>query len=94
MSDPFARMHQSLFTRLGVEALLRTTEECKVSVEHGVAVTGEYGEVTGYRTVIDIMYAGLTRPKVGDSLLIVGGSTYKLDAPLKDDGYSARWVVL
>ncbi len=93
MADPFARMHQSLFARLGEEAFLRTTDACRAAVEHGVAIAGEYGEVAGYRTAVDIMYAGVARPKKGDSLA-VGTNSYVLDSALKDDGYSARWIVL
>ena len=93
MADPFARMHERLFANLGEGAVLRVADNVRVSVEHGTAVSGEYGEVTGYRTVVDIHYAGVARPKKDDAL-VVGAATYKLDAALKDDGYTARWIVL
>lgn len=95
MSDPFARMTKSIFTRLGGGAFLRQTEACSADVHHGVAVSvaGEYGDLTSFRTVVNIDYGALPKPKSGDKLTI-GATNYTLDALLKDDGYSARWIVL
>jgi hypothetical protein len=95
MSDPFARMTKSIFARLGGGAFLRLTEPCTADVHHGVAVStaGEYGDLTSYRTVVNIDYDVLPKPRTGDKL-VIDGVTYTLDALVKDDGYSARWIVV
>jgi hypothetical protein len=95
MSDPFARMTKSIFARLGGGAFLRGAEACSADVHHGVAIasTGEFGEVTSFKTVVNIDYGVLPKPKTDDTLLL-NGTTYTLDSLLKDDGYSARWIVV
>lgn len=92
MSDPFARMHTRLFAAIGTEAVLRGADPCKVSVSRGVAIAGEYGEVGSYRTVVEVMYAGVDKPKKGDALT-AGTDSYVMDAELSDDGYTAKWIV-
>lgn len=92
MRDPFARMHERLAARLGSEAFLRVTEPCQVDVTHGVAITGEYNQVTGYRSVVEILTPGMNAA-LGDPVT-VGTTTYVLDALVKDDGYTSRWIVL
>lgn len=91
MGDPFARMHDRLLSHLGSEAVLRGTTPCRVNVEHGVAVTGEYGEVVGHRTLVHIQSS--LQPRSGDALA-VGTKTYALDSLESDDSYYARWFVL
>lgn len=95
MSDPFARMNKSIFARLGGGAFLRGTEVCKADVHHGVAIAsaGDYGEVTSYKTVVNIDYGVLPKPKTDDTI-IIDAKTYTLDSLIKDDGYSARWIVV
>lgn len=89
MADAFARMHQRLFARLGQEALLRGIPT-PVIIEHGVAVTGEYGQVTGYRSFATIPVA--MAPKVGD-VLRSDGHGYIIDAIDTNDGYSVSVVL-
>ena len=106
MSDPFERMNKSIFTRLGEGAFLRGSP-CIATVSHGVEVilSGEVSDVTAHKTVVEVYYVGLSKPVAGDTVNIggnippggttpVGGKNYKLDALLKDDTQSARWVVL
>lgn len=95
MADPFARLNKSIFARLGEGAFLRGTENCSAEVSYGVAVNTEsdYGVVTAYRTVANINYQGLNKPRVGDALTS-GTQTFTLDSLVKEDGYSSQWVVL
>ena len=88
-------MTKSIFARLGGDVFLRASEVCQADVHHGVAVSvaGEYGDLTSYRTVVNIDYGILNKPMSGDTLTI-GVKTYTLDSLIKDDGYSARWIVV
>lgn len=93
MSDPFARLAKSVLTRLGRDALLRSTETCKVPLDRGVEMIGQHGEVVGLRTVATIDKA--LAPEPGDELEFVGTSeSYTLDAPIEDDGYTMKFTLL
>ena len=89
MADAFERMHQRLFARLGQEAFLRGLPVI-VILEHGVAVTGEYGQVAGYRSFATLPADPL--PKVGDAL-VVDAANYVVDGIQGDDG-STTSVIL
>ncbi len=89
MADAFERMHSRLFARLGREALLRGLPTV-VILEHGVAVTGEYGAVAGYRSFATIPNAAA--PKVGDAL-VVDARTYAVDGINENDGYTTTVVL-
>lgn len=82
-------MHSRLFARLGQEALLRGLPAI-VIMEHGVAVTGEYGQVTGYRSFATIPVSAA--PKVGDAL-VVDGKNYVVDAIQENDGHTISVVL-
>jgi len=82
-------MHSRLFARLGQEALLRGLPVI-VILEHGVAVTGEYGQVTGYRSFATIPAA--ESPKVGDPL-VVDTKNYVVDAIQENDGHTISVVL-
>lgn len=90
MSDPFARMSDRLLARLGGEAVLRGAIPCNASITHGVAVTGEYGEVVSYRATA--MLPKSVNPRAGDSLY-QNGTAWVLDSLESDDGYtSVFWL--
>lgn len=89
MADAFERMHQRLFARLGQEALLRGLPTT-VILEHGVAVTGEYGQVTGFRSFATL--PSEAAPRVGDAL-VVDAANYVVDGIQGDDG-STTSVIL
>ena len=89
MADPFARMHDRLFSRLGEQAVLHQ-QSITVALEHGVAISGEYGEVVAHRTVAMIPSAAV--PVVGDALT-VGQHSYVIDAIERNDGYTVRAVL-
>jgi hypothetical protein len=89
MADAFARMHTRLFARLGQEALLRGLPTVAI-VEHGVAVTGEYGQVTGYRSFATLPVDPL--PKVGDTLVVDTVSSV-IDAIQENDGHTVSVVL-
>lgn len=82
-------MHRRLFARLGQEALLRGLPTT-VILEHGVAVTGEYGQVTGYRSFATLPVDPL--PKVGDAM-VVDAKTYTVDAIQENDGHTVSVVL-
>ena len=88
-------MNKSIFARLGGDAFLRITEPCRAEISYGVAVNTEsdYGVVTAYRTVANISYQGLNKPKINDPLT-VGPKSFVLDKLLREDGYSSQWVVV
>lgn len=91
MVDPFARMAGRLLQRLGEPALLRGTVETRVSLEHGVAVLGEYGQVAGMRTMATLLASD--NPACGDAL-VAAGKTWRLDALERNDGQFARYSLL
>lgn len=82
-------MHSRLFARLGQEALLRGLPTV-IIVEHGVAVTGEYGSVTGYRSFATIPVA--MAPKVGDALSS-DGKSWVVDGIEANDGHTISVVL-
>lgn len=84
MEDAFERMHRRLFARLGQEALLRGAPTTAI-LEHGIAIAGEYGEVTGYRSAATLPTADNPRP--GD-VLVVDGKTWTIDSLQGNDGSS------
>lgn len=90
MADPFEKMAASIAARLGVSAVLGGVTQ-NVVIEHGVAITGEAGEVVAYRDIVSIAKA--SNPKVGDEIT-VGGETFHLDSKLDSDGYFVRFALL
>lgn len=89
MADAFARMHMRLLARLGQEALLRGLPTTAI-VEHGVAVTGEYGQVTGFRSFATFKTSDA--PRVADAV-VVDGKSYVVDGIDTDDGYTTTCVL-
>lgn len=89
MADAFARMHTRLLARLGQEALLRGLPVTAI-VEHGVAVTGEYGQVTGFRSFAT--FPSTAVPRVGDGVRI-DAKDYAVDGIESDDGYTTTCVL-
>lgn len=85
----FERMHNRLFAHLGRQASLQGIE-CLAMLEHGVATTGEYGEVTG-RVSVATVRCNLN-PRLGNTL-VIDGENYVLDQLLKNDGDTAEFVV-
>lgn len=91
MADPFARMAGRLLRKLGEPALLRGTVETRVSLERGVAVLGEYGQVVGMRTMATLLASD--NPARGDTL-VAGNESWRLDALERNDGQFARFSLL
>lgn len=92
-STVFTRLTNRILANIGEDAVLRgetVTPARKVNIEHGVELTGVYGEVTVLRSVATI--ANEHNPAVGNTLT-VGSVNYKLDALLGDNGYSSRFVL-
>lgn len=93
MADPFSRMRDRLLAGvLGLEAVLRVGEPCRVSIERGVAMLGEFGVVVAYRDVVTISSDLVPRP--GDALVTVAdGRAYTLDSIQGADGYTTQFTL-
>ena len=61
-----------------------------VILEHGIAVTGEYGQVTGYRSFATLPASDA--PRVGDPL-VVDTTNYVVDAIQENDGHTISVVL-
>lgn len=83
MLDPFQRMQNRLFARLGEQALLRGDETIAILTD-GVATYGEHGQLAAYRSTAALPAA--TNPKGGDPLT-VGAREFVVDQVLSADGY-------
>lgn len=96
----FQRLTDRLLAHLGEAAVLRgevVDPPRLVNVEHGVELTGLYGEVTAIRTVATIN--NTETPKKGDTLDMVDASgavveSFKLDVMVSSNGYSTRFVLV
>ena len=93
MADPFDHMHKRLGAHFGakVESKLRGQDtEFPVEVSHGVAITGDMGELVSYRSVANVPAAD--NPRGGDALL-VNGKSYVIDSIMDNNGYMVRCVL-
>lgn len=90
MSDPFAALHQTLFSSPLCEDVTLRGVPARAFVDRNVEMIGEYGQVVGHRTQVEIPSAHAPQP--GDSLNI-GDQTYILDTPSHDDGHVSCWIV-
>lgn len=88
--NPFARMAGRLLHHLGRPALLRGTVATQASLEHGVLVYGEYGQVTGTVSVATLPVEA--SPRQHDALE-VDGVAYVLDKLERSDGYLLRFIL-
>jgi hypothetical protein len=96
----FTRLTERLLARMGEEALLRGTVQCRAHIEHGVEVQGSHGEVAFERVVATLQKSLL--PRQGDTLAIgktiddvwTPEASYVVDSPpFADNGYTVRVVV-
>jgi hypothetical protein len=81
--DPFARMQSRLFARLGKQAVLRGEDTVAILTD-GVAVYGEFGVVTDYRTTAALPMAMKPHP---EDLLTCNNRSFAVDNILDSDGY-------
>lgn len=96
----FQRATDRLLAHLGEPAILRgeiVDPPRRVNVEHGVELTGVYGEITATRSVATINH--VDAPAKGDTLDLLDKNgnvieRYKLDVLLASNGYSRRFVLL
>lgn len=94
MPGVFGRLAKSVLRRLGQDAFLHSGVSilpCRVNIEHGVQVTGEYGDATFERDVATFDLSEV-QPKQGDGLVHPDGN-YKLDGLLQNNGYTVRYTV-
>jgi hypothetical protein len=90
----FARLAKSVLRHHGKDAFLHsgvTVTPCRVAVEHGVQVTGEYGDAVFERDVATLDLS-VVQPRSGDTLVHPDG-TYKLDGKLQDTAYTTRYTL-
>lgn len=69
--------------------------DCRVHIEHGVEITGQYGEVVMSRSVARIL--DVLAPRAGDTLVTQepeGERHYTLDSRLDENGWTTRYVLL
>lgn len=78
---------------MGQDALLRTSVACKVPLDRGVEIVGQYGELPSLRSVAT--FDRSLAPAPGDTLhFVASGEDYTLDALVKDDGYTVKFTLL
>lgn len=95
----FSRLTARMLAHLGEPARLRgeaVDPPLRVNIEHGVAITGVYGEITVLKSIGTFDKA--TAPQVNDLLEMLdsAGSVvarYELDYRLEDNGYSVRFIL-
>lgn len=90
MHPAFQAMTNSLLTVLGQEALLRGDVPCRVSIQFGVQTVGSDDNVVAEKTVATV--DSVHDPRPGDTLVHPDGN-FIIDAPLRRNGYSDRWIV-
>lgn len=94
-----AAINDPCFTAFGESATYTPAGGAAQSVtvirDRGVDLApGVYGSnVSELRTVLHIRKTDVAAPARGDAC-VVDGTTYTLEAPIEDDGYIAKWVVL
>lgn len=89
MLNAFRRMSRGVLNLLGEDSLLRGSEPCKVSIEHGVQVTVD--DLVYVRDVATI--SNDLSPVVGDSLDHPDGA-YTLDRKLQSNGVNTRFILI
>lgn len=95
----FARVAQSVRTRLGLNALFAGSQKTKAPVETHVEVMDAQGNITVAQVVASLdsslgCYYGATLVFIDDADAPIPGQSYKLDAKISDNGASERWVLL
>lgn len=88
-TDPFDRMQSRVLAHLGKDAVFNG-QPCRVGMDYGVGVTGDFGEVVAYKTFAGIP-SGLS-PKPGNQL-IIGQEVWTVDKVLDNDGIETRVVL-
>ncbi len=89
MTDIFAEMHDSMMECFDQGGTLRG-QPVQASIEHGVAVIGEYSDVVAQRSIVTLPTSAA--PRAGDTVT-VAGVAYVLDAKDTSNGYVDRWFV-
>lgn len=92
MREIFAMMKQDLLAVMGQEAFLRGDVPCRVHIRKGVQTVGSDDNIVANRTVATL--DATLNPKRGDTITGHPDGNFKLDAPLKDNGYLDAWFVL
>lgn len=87
----FQRMTKTVLAALGEDSFLRSSEPCRVNIEHGVQTTGPDGLVVVEQSIATI--DADMQPRVGDMLVHPDGH-YRLDVETTNNGHSKRFIVL
>lgn len=90
MSDPFAALHEDLFNSPLCEDIFLRGQALRGFVDRNVEMLGDYGQVVGRRTLVELPSASAPQK---DDAVIIAGVPYVLDALSADDGHVSRWIV-
>lgn len=89
MLPALARATSSVLSRLGENAVLRSTVNCKAHIERDVQMTDREGNMFVATQVVTI--SNVHAP-VADQTLAIGAESFVLETLIDDNGYSSRFI--
>lgn len=89
MLAALARATSSVLSRLGENAVLRSTVNCKAHIERDVQMTDREGNMFVATQVVTISNA---HAPVADDGLSIGSESFVLETLIDDNGYSSRFI--
>lgn len=89
MLPALARATSSVLSRLGEDAVLRGTVNCKAHIERDVQMTDREGNMFVATQVATISN---THVPIADQTLAVGAESFVLETLIDDNGYSSRFI--
>lgn len=89
MLPALARATSSVLSRLGENAVLRSTVNCKAHIERDVQMTDREGNMFVATQVATI--SNVHAP-VADDALSIGSESFVLETLIDDNGYSSRFI--
>lgn len=66
---------------------------CRVTVDRGTQVLGEFGQVIARRDEIEFLLEDIIPPPTSKGTVLVGGINYMLTDKVSEDESKSRWVV-
>lgn len=89
MLAALARATNSVLSRLGEDAVLRSTVACKAHVDRDVQMNDREGNIYVATHVITVSNS---HSPVPEDTLSVGTDSYVLETLIDDNGYSSRFI--
>ncbi|KFN42338.1 head-tail joining protein [Arenimonas oryziterrae] len=71
---------------------VNTAVPCRVYVDRDAQTFGNFGEVSGARTVVSLFLVDVADPR-SKAQIVLGCETFVLDSKLGEDESLSRWVV-